>query len=353
MVRRLLHDDTPQWVPSAVLFAITAWLVTSYTIGLLGTLKTFLLVVMGSFLVAMAITPAVDRLERSGWRRGAATFAIMAGTILTFLAAVGVVGAIVADQLVSLATDGQATLQNVIDRLNESLGTSLDSQRIAAEAFADGGTVDSLRSAVIDGGRDSLMSLAAILPGFLLAFYMAADAPKLLHWFCSLTRPEKQAEVRRAWSLATEKTGNYVAYRVALTVIGTTYMAVLLPVAGVPFWAAATLWFALTNMWVPIVGGALSLALPTALAATQSPTTALVVLGGGLFYQNVIKNMCLAPKLSARAVKLHPAVGFSCVVVGFLVFGPAAALMATPIAATIQAFGSGYLRRHEVVATAG
>ncbi len=349
MVRRLLHEDTPAWVPSVILFAIASWLVASYGVGVLDALKPFLLVALGSFLIAMAITPAVDRLERSGWRRGVATFVIMAGTITVFAAMVGVVGALVAEQLVELAANGPETLRSAIEQVNNTFGTSLDAERLAAEAFADGGAVDDIRDALVDGGRASLVTLGMILPGFLLTFYMAADAPKILHWLCSVTKPERQAEVRRAWGLATEKTGNYVAYRVALTVIGTAYMAALLPAAGVPFWAAATLWFALTNMWVPIIGGALSVALPVALAATQSPTKALVVLGAAMLYQNLIKNMFLAPRLSARAVKLHPAVGFTCVMVGLLLFGPAMALMATPVAATVQAFGSSYMRHHEVV----
>jgi len=47
---------------------------------------------------------------------------------------------------------------------------------------------------------------------------------------------------------------------------------------------------------------------------------------------------------------LHPAVAFGSAIAGGTLMGAPGALMALPVAATMQAFVSTYLRRHEVVA---
>ena len=63
--------------------AVGAWFGTSILLGLLDSLSTLIMVLVGSMLVAFALDPAVSRLERAGMRRGAATFLLMAGTVVT------------------------------------------------------------------------------------------------------------------------------------------------------------------------------------------------------------------------------------------------------------------------------
>jgi len=348
MRKRLLHSETPAWVPSAVLFSIAAWLGASYAVNIFSDLKDFILVVLGSFLVAMAISPAVNWLERKGWRRGVATLFVMFSIGATFLTMLGLIGASVASEISDLADKAPETVRSLVDSLNAFVGTSIDATELNEKIFTEGGLADRARDAAIDGSIGTLGSFAKVLPGFLLTYYLAAEFPKLLNWVLTLTKPANQSEVRRAFSLAVEKTGNYVAYRVVLTIIGSIYMGTLFFSAKVPFAIAATLWFAMTNMWIPVVGSTISIALPTLLATTVSPQRAIVVLLIAMFYQNLVKSLFLGPKLKAKAVKIHPAFGFSCVIVGLVLFGPAAALMATPIAAALQAFISPYVTRHDV-----
>jgi predicted PurR-regulated permease PerM len=52
-------------------------------------------------------------------------------------------------------------------------------------------------------------------------------------------------------------------------------------------------------------------------------------------------------------MSLHPAVAFGAVIAGAALLGGVGALLALPVAATVQAFFSTYVRRHEVVEEAG
>jgi hypothetical protein len=48
-------------------------------------------------------------------------------------------------------------------------------------------------------------------------------------------------------------------------------------------------------------------------------------------------------------MQLHPAVAFGSVIVGVTLIGPVGALLALPVTATVQAFVSSYVQRHELV----
>jgi len=67
-------------------------------------------------------------------------------------------------------------------------------------------------------------------------------------------------------------------------------------------------------------------------------------------YQQV-ENYLFAPHITARTMALHPAVAFGSVIAGAGLIGPIGALLALPAGAVLQAIGSTYIERHEVVDT--
>ena len=126
------------------------------------------------------------------------------------------------------------------------------------------------------------------------------------------------------------------------------YLAFVL--IGVPYAIALALFVGLVSQFVPVIGTYIAGALPTLVALAISPADALWVLGFALVYQQ-IENYLFAPRITARTMSLHPAVAFGSVLVGGGLFGPVGALLALPAAAVIQAVGSTYIGRHEVVDT--
>ena len=78
--------------------------------------------------------------------------------------------------------------------------------------------------------------------------------------------------------------------------------------------------------------------------------SAIWVLGVVVVYQQ-IENYLLAPPVTAETMDIHPAVAFGGVIAGASILGVVGALLALPAAATIQAFISTYVQRHEVVET--
>jgi predicted PurR-regulated permease PerM len=102
------------------------------------------------------------------------------------------------------------------------------------------------------------------------------------------------------------------------------------------------------SQFVPTIGTYIAGALPVVVALADDPAQAVWVLGFVVVYQQ-IENYVFAPRITARTMQLHPAVAFGTVIAGAALFGAVGALLALPAAAVIQALGSTYIARHEVI----
>ena len=89
-------------------------------------------------------------------------------------------------------------------------------------------------------------------------------------------------------------------------------------------------------------------ALPIAVAFAVDPVKGLITLAFIVGYQQV-ENLIFSPKVSSRSLEINPAIAFLAVIAFGAVFGPIGAFLALPVAATIQAVSSTYIRRHDLV----
>ncbi|MGH2819443.1 MAG: AI-2E family transporter, partial [Actinomycetota bacterium] len=80
----------------------------------------------------------------------------------------------------------------------------------------------------------------------------------------------------------------------------------------------------------------------------DSPPKALVVLIYIAVYQQ-LENLFISPRVTAHTMSLHPAIAFGSVIAGAALAGGIGAVLALPAAAILQAVGSTYVRRHEVI----
>ena len=89
-------------------------------------------------------------------------------------------------------------------------------------------------------------------------------------------------------------------------------------------------------------------ALPVLVGLTSpDPMLGIYVLIWGIAYQQV-ENLAIEPRISSRAVNLHPAVSFGSALLGAQLFGLSGALLGVPVAATVMAMLEIYQRRYEL-----
>lgn len=314
-------------------------------------LRGLLIMLLISLFLSIALEPGVKYLAARGWRRGLATGFMFLVVVLSASLFVGLMVPLVIDQTVRFVErvpDYVADIAAFLARFGIDLSperasdalTNFDSslQDIAAD----------VAGSVFGVGQALLNTVFQLLTIGLFTFYMTAEGPRFRRTVCSVLPPDRQREVLRAWEIAIEKTGGYFYSRALLAGFSAAVGWAVFTIIGVPFALALGLWMGLLSQFVPVVGTYLGGSLPLLIALLESPGRGLAVFVYVIAYQQ-IENYLLAPKVTERTMALHPAVSFGSAIAGATLMGVPGALMALPTAATIQAFASSYLERHEVI----
>ncbi|MEY9876836.1 putative PurR-regulated permease PerM [Streptacidiphilus sp. MAP12-33] len=342
----------PRWLPRAVvlvlvlvgLFQLLSWAFLQLT-GFLATLLV-------SFVISLAMEPAVDRMAARGMRRGLATFLVF---LVTFVVGAGFVAAMVTllvDQVGQVASQLPHLLRETLDWCNSTFGTHFSMDKLQQALIDNAGSVEAWAqkaanniwgvSSSLLGGVFQLFTIA------LFTFYFTADGPRLRRAVCSVLPPHRQQEVLRAWEVGIEKTGGYLYSRALLALFSAVAHFAVLALLGIPYAAALAIWVGVVSQFVPTIGTYLAGALPILVALTVNPWYALWILAFVIVYQQV-ENYLLQPRITARTVEIHPAIAFGSVIVGAALLGAVGALIAIPVTATATAFAGSYIRRYELV----
>ena len=315
-------------------------------------LKGLLLILLVSVFISFALEPAVNFLAQRGWRRGAATGLVFLLAFVASVVSLFVVGRLIVDQVTGLIDRAPAIVDNVVSFLNDSLGLNIESGSLGDQLTSADSPLRRFAQNLAGSALTLTLSAVAVIFNFftvvLFAFYLTADGPKVRRTICSFLPPRRQVEFLEGWEIAIEKTGVYLYSRALLAVIAATLMSIFLGIVGVPYAVALGLWMGVTSQFIPTVGTYIGGALPLLVALTEGPVEAGLTLAFVLVYQQ-IENYVLSPRITARTMQLHPAVAFGTVIAGASILGGIGALLALPAAAIIQAIGSTYMRRHEVV----
>jgi len=315
-------------------------------------LRGFLGLLFLAWLFAISLEPLVDRLERRGLRRGAATGIVLSGLAVVMVAFLFVFGALLVDQLAQLVAALPNTVSEGVDWANRTFGTSFDPAEINDSLQLTPDRVEQLVRELTPGVVGIVSSLVGVVfQGFtllLFAFYMSAEGPALRARVSSWFPPRQQRVISTVWQIAVEKTGGYVVSRLVLAALGAFFTGVFLWLLGVPFWLPLAIWTGVVSQFIPTLGTYLAIAVPAIIALSRQPIDALWVVVFGIVYQQV-ENYLFAPRVTARTVSIHPAVAFGAVIVGAALFGPMGALVSIPIVAAIEAVAETYGRRYELV----
>jgi predicted PurR-regulated permease PerM len=129
--------------------------------------------------------------------------------------------------------------------------------------------------------------------------------------------------------------GHYVAGAAIQATIAGLAAFIVLSILGVPFAGALAVLVALFDL-IPLVGATIAgLIVLIVTLFTDFPTATIVWVIFGIAYQQ-FENYVIQPQIHKRAVQLEPFVVLISVICGGALFGIVGALLAIPIAASIQ-----------------
>ncbi len=346
------NANMPKWVPKAILLFWAGFIATLVVREVFHQLTNFLILLLISLFFALAIEPAVNRLARRGWSRGAAT-GLMLLTIFVLIGSFSAaIGNLVATQAQDLYDNREQYVTDTVTFLNDNFRTSIDAQSWVANISDPNGSVQNFFQSQQDRVLDiSLGALSGVLQVFsitLFAFYLIADGPRLRRALCSRLSADKQKTVLVVWNLAVQKTGGYIYSRALLAVVSAFFHWIAFQSIGTPAPVALAVWVGLISQFLPVVGTYLAGVLPVLLAFLDSPVKALTVIVFIAVYQQ-LENFLLAPKITAQTLELHAAVAFGAAIAGGAILGPIGAVLALPFAAMVQGIVSNWGRRFELV----
>ncbi|MGG5260636.1 AI-2E family transporter [Phycicoccus avicenniae] len=307
--------------------------------------------VIMSWFVALAMEPAVSRLTR--WMpRAAATATVMLTTLVGLAAFLWLFGSLLVDQLTALVTAVPGIAADVLEQVNRATGSQYTYDDLLDQAGISASDLSGYAQNVAFGVVGFLTALLGAFFGIFvvafLVFYISAGMPRLRLWLAGRMNPRVQVPFLTAWDLAKVKVGNYIAARVVLAALNASFSMVAFFLLDLPYWLPLALWTGLVAQFIPNIGTYVSIALPVVVGLTSpDPWLGVWVLAWGIAYQQV-ENLTIEPRISAKAVDVHPAVSFGAALLGAQLFGLSGALMGVPLAATAMAMLEIYQRRYEI-----
>lgn len=332
----------------AVALGVAAFI---FAFGIVRQLQTLLTLLLISAFLSAALEPGVAYLAARGWKRGLATGFMFMVVLVGGGTFVGLMVPLIVDQVI-LFVD---RLPGYVDDLGEfaaQFGIEFSSERVTdAVTNIDSSLQDvaaDVAGSVFGVGTRLLNTFFQGLTIALFTFYFTAEAPKIRRGIASMLPKHRQVEVIRVWDIAIEKTGGYFYSRALLAGISAVITWIVLVIIDVPFPIALALWMGVLSQFVPVVGTYIGGALPALIAVLESPIKALWVVIYVVIYQQ-FENYVLSPRITAHTMSLHPAVSFGSAIAGGTLLGAPGALMALPVAATLQAFISTYISRYELI----
>lgn len=306
--------------------------------------------VISAFL-AVAMEPAVKLLSRY-MRRGLATAIVLVGAILGFAGFVAAFGGLLVNEIQLLIVSAPDAIESAVAWANSTFGTDystdnlldqfeLTPSRVATWASQVSGGVFAVLTGILGG----VFNAFAIL---LFTTYMSASMPKLRDWIAGLFTPTRQSVVLTVWEVFVTKVGGYVTARLIMAFCSATAHSIFMVAIGMDYWLALGLWVGVISQFVPTIGTYIAIVLPALVGLTSDqPLDGVLIVAFAIGYQQ-FENLILDPRVSSRAVDVHPGVSFASVLLGAQLFGVAGGLLAVPVAATLTTIFELYMKRYEI-----
>lgn len=290
--------------------------------------------------VALALAGPVRVLERR-MPRGLA----IAVVYLALLGAPMLLGALIVPDLVTQATDlaedvpeYAADLREFIEEnetlrdLDEKYDIAAQLEDQAAELPARVGDAATLLS---DLGIGIVNSIFAVVNILILSVFMLVSGRRWVDAALALRPPAEAARIRRFLDRIANAVTGYVQGALLVAVVAGTSSYVVMTILGVPFAAPLAVMVGLFAL-IPVIGATIAAFLVALVTLFNDfPTTTIVWVIWAIVYQQ-LENYVVQPQVQKRTVDIQPFVVLVAVLFGATLLGVVGALVAIPVAASIQ-----------------
>jgi predicted PurR-regulated permease PerM len=320
-----------------IVLVVVCVAITLYILWLLRKPISWLLI--ATFL-AIALSPPVNRLSRH-MRRGFAVAITYLGLLLVPVLLI----ALIVPPLITEANDFADNVPRYADDVTEYVQ---DNQRLReinedyditqkleeeAKKLPDrlGGAAGTLR----DIGFGIVNSLFALITILVMAAFLLSSGRQWTDAFIDSRPPEWRDRLRRSRDNMASAVGGYVAGALTIAVIAGIATYIVLLILGVPFRGPLAVVAGLFSL-IPLVGATIAAVLIGVVTLFENfPTATIIWAIWAVVYQQ-IENHVIQPQIQKRTVNVHPFITIVAVLFGATLLGVMGALVAIPVAASIQ-----------------
>ena len=291
-----------------------------------------------AILFATALQPAVDFLERRRVPSGTAVTLVS----IAALAVVGLLAWAVIPALVSQTTELIQAIPGAIDDITAGRGPLgfLQSEYGLADKARDflegrsGEGVIGVTSPALEVLRGILTALVATVTIFFLVFFLLREGRRWVEAGVDLVPPASRPRWERVLAGITRTIRGYVTGNLLISLIAGLVAYVTLFALGVPYALPLAVLVAVLDL-VPLVGATLATVVAAGVALSEGLFPCLVVLAVFIVYQQV-ENHFLQPLIYGRTVELSPLMVLISILLAGSIAGIIGALIAIPIAGSLQ-----------------
>ena len=297
--------------------------------------------------LAIALSGPVNFLSRR-MKRGFAIALVYLGLMLV---PVGI-GAIVVPPIIhgghALAANAPEYAPDVTDVVNDNdtlrnIDEDYDvTQKIEEEAAKLPTKIDDAAVVLRDVGFGLVSSIFALVTILILTAFILGGGRRWLHYGLRFVPEDRAERLESVFDRVGRAVGNDVAGALAQATLAGLTAYIVLQILGVPFAAPLALIIFFLDL-IPLVGATIGAVLVGVVTVFQDfPTATIIWVIYSILYQQLENNL-IQPQIQKRAVDINPFLVIVSVLFGSALLGILGALVAVPIAASIQIAAREYM----------
>jgi predicted PurR-regulated permease PerM len=312
----------------AILLVLLAWRVLTW--------------ILIAALLAAALNPAVEWLERRHLSRALAATAVF----LVALLALSGIGYLVIPPVVSQVTDFVNAVPGFVDDLTAGRGPFGWLQeryqivdRVQEAIKQQGATgILGLGGPALDIVRSVVTAVVGVVTVVFLTYFMLLEGPRTISGALGLLPEEARPRFERVGRDIYRTISGYVTGNLVISLVAGVLATVVLYAVGSEFAIALGLLVAILDL-IPLAGATIAaIAVTTVIFIETNWVRALVVIVFFIAYQQ-FENHILQPLVYGRTVQLSPLSVLCAVLIGAQLAGVFGALLAIPVAGSLLAIG--------------
>ncbi|TMD38695.1 MAG: AI-2E family transporter [Chloroflexi bacterium] len=331
------HFEQPVRILVFLLIALSVVMLYHQSEYLVVHLFNVLLLFIFAAIIALLLTPVVDRMQELSLLKGRRIVAVL----LVYIVILGLIAVVIA--LVMPVLIGQAkqlpALESRAIALAKALQSAIDNAGIPLKLSlptSTSGIATAVLGSLFGILTGTLGTLISLLLVIVISIYLLAEGRQLIASMRKLFPGHEEVYDFTLVAVGTTF-GQYARGQLIMSLVMGTYTAVAMTLIGVPYAVVlGILTFFLE--FLPLIGAPVGMGLAVLIALIfKGPLVALLALGialGG----HAIEAYILGPRVTGSATRIHPLVAMAALLIGAELGGILGALFGVPIAALLNVF---------------